>query len=194
MNPMNRSLTALTAALLAGCAGPTLDAQWRDPQLTANYLRGARVLVACEAAEVVLQRICEDQLSLGLKARGAVPVVGAAPADAAAARSAGAKAVFNIGVNAASRAVSPGFQIGFGLGSFGSNVGGGVGGGVGVSAPVGGGKVTSGYAANGRITDAASTRLMWSARAAAAPSSDVNAQLADLTKAVLDAADKAGLF
>ena len=190
MNSTTRSLTALAAAVLAGCAGPTLDAQWRDPQLTANYLRGARVLVACEAAVVVLQRICEDQLSLGLKARGAVPVIGPMPADAAAARAAGAKAVFNIGVSPASQAVSPGFQIGFGLGSFGSNVGGGVG----VSAPVGGGKVTSGYAANGRITDAASNRLMWTARAAAAPSSDVNARLADLAKAVLDAADKAGLF
>ena len=69
-----------------------------------------------------------------------------------------------------------------------------MGGGVGVSAPVGGGKVTSGYAANGRLTDAASSRLMWTARAAATPSSDVNAQLADLAKALLDAADKAGLF
>jgi hypothetical protein len=35
---------------------------------------------------------------------------------------------------------------------------------------------------------------MWSARASAAPSSDVNAQLAELSKSVLDAADKAGLF
>jgi len=190
MKPMTRSLSALAASLVAGCAGPTLDAQWRDPQLTANYLRGARVLVVCDAAEVVLQRICEDELARGLKARGAVPVIGAAQVDAAAARAAGAKAVFNVGVNAASQAVSPGFQIGFGLGSFGSNVGGGVG----VSAPVGGGKVTSGYAANGRLTDAASSRLMWTARAAATPSSDVNAQLADLAKALLDAADKAGLF
>lgn len=190
MNPTTRSLTAVAAILLAGCAGPTLDAQWRDPQLTANYLRGARVLVACEAAEVVLQRICEDELARGLKARGAVPVINAGPADTTAARAAGAKAVFNVGVNAASQAVSPGLQIGFGLGGFGGNVGGGVG----VSAPVGGGKVTSGYAANGRLTDAAGNRLMWTARAAAAPSSDVNAQLADLAKALLDAADKAGLF
>jgi hypothetical protein len=35
---------------------------------------------------------------------------------------------------------------------------------------------------------------MWSARASSPPSNDVNAQLADLSKAVLDAAGKAGLF
>jgi hypothetical protein len=35
---------------------------------------------------------------------------------------------------------------------------------------------------------------MWSARASAPPSGDVNAQLADLSKAVVDAAAKAGLF
>ena len=182
--------TVLLALACAGCASPTLDAQWRDPQLAAGYLRGAKVLVACEAGEVVLQRICEDQLAAGLRSRGAVPVIASGAADPAAARSAGAKAVFAVNLALASQAVSPGFSIGLGLGGFGGNVGGGVG----VSAPVGGGKVSSGYAANGRITDAATDRLMWTARAAAPPSSDVNAQLADLAKTVLDAADKANLF
>lgn len=190
MKSMSLSLLVAAALACAGCASPTLDAQWRDPQLGPGYLRGATVLVACETSELVLQRICEDQLAAGLKARGALPVVSRAPAGAAAARAAGAKAVFSMGVAVAAQAVSPGFSIGFGLGGFGSKVGGGVG----VSAPVGGGKVTSGYAANGRITDAAGDRLMWTARAAAAPSADLNAQLADLAKAMLDAADKAGLF
>jgi hypothetical protein len=67
-------------------------------------------------------------------------------------------------------------------------------GGVGVSAPIGGGQVSNGYSANGRVTDVASGRLMWTARASAPPSGDVNAQLADLSKTVLDAAGKAGLF
>ena len=190
MKTLTCSFIGLVAALGAGCATAPIDAQWRDPQLGPGYLRGARVLVVCEAGEVVLQRICEDQLAAGLKARGAVPVIGPPPAAASAARAAGAKAVFSLGVGVASQAVSPGFSVGFGLGGFGGNLGGGVG----VSAPIGGGKVNSGYAANGHITDAVSSRLMWTARAAAAPSSDVNAQLADLSKAVLDAADKAGLF
>jgi hypothetical protein len=67
-------------------------------------------------------------------------------------------------------------------------------GGVGVSVPVGGGQVSTGYSANGRVTDVATGRLMWSARASTPPSGDVNAQIAELSKAVLDAAGQAGLF
>jgi len=63
-----------------------------------------------------------------------------------------------------------------------------------VSVPVGGGQLSTGYSANGRVTDVATGRLMWSARANAPPSGDVNAQVAELSKAVLDAAVKAGLF
>lgn len=80
--------------------------------------------------------------------------------------------------------------LGIGGFGFGRNVGGGVG----VAAPIGGGEVSNGYAANGRITDVASGRLMWTARASAPPSSDLNAQLADLSKSVMDAASNAGLF
>ena len=180
----------LATLICTGCAGPVLDAQWRDPQLTAGYLRGAKVLVRCEAGEVVLQRICEDQLVAGLAARGVTASVAAGPGEAAAARATGAKAVFNVAVAVASQAVSSGVSIGFGLGGFGSNVGGGVG----VSAPVGGGRVSTGYSASGRISDAASDRLMWTARATTAPSTDVNAQLAELARTMLDAADKAALF
>ena len=46
----------------------------------------------------------------------------------------------------------------------------------------------------GRITDVASGRLMWSARASAPPSADVNAQIADLSRSLLDAAGGAGVF
>lgn len=186
------SLGALTAAVLAcaGCASPTLDAQWRDSQLPANYLRGARLLVSCEAAEVVLKRICEDQLAAGLTARGATPVLVAAGADAAAARTAGAKAVFAVTVSVAAQSVSSGVSIGFGLGGFGGNLGGGIG----VSAPVGGGKLTVGYAAMAKVSDTTSDRLMWTARTTTPPSSDANAQLAELTKSLLDAAARAGVF
>ena len=59
---------------------------------------------------------------------------------------------------------------------------------------IGGGRVTTGYAANGRITDVGTGRLVWAARATTAPSPDVNAQLAELSKAVFDSADKSGLF
>ena len=86
--------------------------------------------------------------------------------------------------------VSPGFSIGVGGFGFGRHSGVGVG----VEAPIGGGRVTSGYSANGRVTDVPSGRLVWTAKATAPPSSDLNAQMGELSKAVLGAADKAGLF
>ena len=198
----NRKLLALTGLVLTACAsGPQVDAQWSDAQLGAGYLRGARVLVACDAAELVLRQICQDQLAGEVVARGASPVF-AAPSFAVAtdraldgqllpaARDAGAKAVMVMTVAVAVSDVSPGFSIGIGGFGMGRNSAGGVG----VSAPIGGGRVTSGYSANGRVTDVASGRLFWTAKATATPSSDLNAQMGELSKTVLGAADKAGLF
>ena len=192
------------AVLLAGCAsGPQLDAQWTDPQLGAGsgFLRGARVLVACDAYDLVVRQLCQDQLASEVVARGATPVFAAQDTPLAtdravdaqllpAARSAGAKALMVVTVAAAATDVSPGFSIGIGGFGFGrsSAVG------VGVAAPIGGGRVTTGYSANGRITEVSSGRLVWAARATTPPSPDLNAQLGELSKAVLDAADKAGLF
>lgn len=194
--------TLATLALLAGCASTTLDAEWRNTQLAAGYLHGARVLVSCEAAEPVLRRICEDRLATELAARGAVPVLAALTAapsgtvvtpDAQAlgtARANDAKAVFVVSLAVASRSVSPGVSIGLGGFGFGRHTGGGLG----VSVPIGGGGITTGYSANGHVTDARSGRMMWSARASTPPSSDLNLQVAELAKTVVDAADKAGLF
>lgn len=188
--------------LLAGCATKKLDAQWSDPQLTGgNPLRGARVLVVCEAQDLVLRRICQDQVGAQVIAAGATPVAtpDVAAADAsgnpaqylAAAKAANAKAVLVTAVAPDSSVAKSGFTVGFGLGGFG---GGGFGGGVGVSAPVGDTKVATGYAANGSITDVASGRLMWTGKATAAPSDDLNSQVTELAKAVVTGAGKAGLF
>lgn len=194
---------AALAAALAGCASPTLDAQWRDPQVPGSYLRGAKVLVTCEAGDITLKRICEDQLVAELTARGATTIVTDVAADLnglrpavpdaqylPAARSSGAKAVLSMSVGVSSQAVSPGWSIGIGGFGFGRHSAGGVG----VSAPIGGGQVSAGYSASGRVTDVATGRLMWSARASTPPSSDINAQLATLSKTVVDAAQQAGLF
>jgi len=193
---------ALAAALVAGCSStPQLDAQWSDATLGPGFLRGARVLVACDAFEVVVRQICQDQLAAQVGARGATPVFLAPGYPVAtdrsidaqllpAAREAGAKALMVMTVAVAVNDVSPGFSIG--IGGFGFGPSGGVG--VGVQAPVGGGRVTSGYSANGRVTDVPTGRLVWTAKATSPPSSDINAQMSELSKAVLGAADKAGLF
>ena len=208
MNPsptrvMSRAVLAAACAVLVGaCAStPQLDAQWSDASLGPNLLRGARVLVACDAAELVIRQICQDQLASEVVARGATPVFLAPdfavatdrsidPQLLTAARSAGAKALLVMTVAVAVNDVSPGFTLGIGGFGFGSHSAGGVG----VSAPLGGGRVTSGYSANGRVTDVSSGRLVWTAKATAPPSSDINAQMGELSKAVLGAADKAGLF
>ena len=187
---------------LASCASTAVDAQWRNVELPAAYLRGATVLVSCEANEAVLQRLCEDQVVTELGARGARPVL-AEPGTVAAlqpgvvdmhylpaARERGAKAVFSVTVGLASQRISPGFSIGIGGFGFGRHSSAGVG----VSAPIGGGQRTDGYAANGRVTDVSSGRLMWTARASAQPSADAGAQIGELSKAVLDTAARAGLF
>ena len=188
--------------MFAGCASTVVDTQWRNVELPPNYLRGATVMVSCETRDELLRRICDEQVAAELSAHGAVPVF-AAPGTVAAiepgiadaqylpaARGSGAKAVFSVTVGASSTSVSPGVMVSVGGFGFGRNSAAGVG----VAAPVGGGQVSNGYSANGRVTDVASGRLMWSARASTPPSSDVNAQVADLSKSVLDAAGKAGLF
>jgi hypothetical protein len=179
-----------------------VDAQWRNIEMPPAYLRGATILVSCETGEVVLKRICEDRLAADLSARGARPVLaGAGSASSVqpgaadvqylpAARSSGAKAVLSMTVGLSSQSVSQGVSVGIGGFGFGRHSAGGVG----ISAPIGGGQVSSGYSVNGRVTDVSSGRLMWTARASTPPSSDVNAQLADLSKSVLDAAGEAGLF
>jgi hypothetical protein len=189
-------------ALLAGCASTSLDAQWTDAALPPNLLRGARVMVVCEAQDAAIQRLCQDQVSAGLASRGAVPValpenIAAPMAPAVidpqvlqAERNANVKAVFSVTVGVSSQTVNPGMSLsigGFGFGGSG-------GGGIGVSAPIGGGQVNSGYSASGRVTDAAAGRLLWTARATTPPSSNVNTQLSDLTTTVVAAADKAGMF
>ncbi len=207
MNRFSQTLALLAAAaaglLVSGCASTGVEAQWRSVELPANYLRGATVLVSCETGELVLRRICEDRIAAELGARGVPRVVLAGGGGAAAvspgvadmqylpaARNNGAKAVLGLTIGLASQSVSPGVMVGIGGFGFGRHSGGSVG----VSAPIGGGQVSSGYAMSGRITDVASGRLMWSARASAPPSADVNAQIADLSRSLLDAAGGAGVF
>lgn len=189
------------ALILAGCASPRLDAQWSDANRPASSLKGSKVLVACAAYEPVLQRICVDRFTAEIVARGATAVSPpdasvtpgppqSAEAYAAAARDAGATAVLSAAITTAASEVSQGVSLGIGGFGFGS----GGGGGIGVSAPVGGGQVKTGYAANGRLIDAASGHLMWTAKASTPPSNDVDAQLGTLAKLLLDSAEKSGLF
>lgn len=195
------------AALLAGCASTRLDAQWSDPQLAPGSLRGARVMVACEAYDLVVKRICLDQMAAAVSARGGTPVPAPDTSNEApgrplgveqylpAARNAGAKVVMTHYVTQSDVSVSGPSSISFGIGGFGfGGGGGGVSTGVGVTAPVGGGRTNVGYSINSSVTETGSGRLIQSAKASAPPSGDVTAQLNELTKLVFGAVDSAKLF
>jgi hypothetical protein len=195
------AVVAAASAWVSGCASTRLDAQWADPQLAPSPLRGAQVLVACEASEAVVRRLCQDRLADEVVARGATPILAPDTADPGrpmgdehyrnVARNAGARAVLASVVTSAGLQPKPGLSIGiggFGIGS------GGFGAGIGVSAPLGGGQSSTGYAVNTRITDVGSGRLLWTAKASSPPSPNVQLQMAELAKAVFDAADEAKLF
>jgi hypothetical protein len=184
------------AAALAGCATTQLEAQWVDPQLAPGSLRGARVLIACEAHEMVIQQMCQDQVAAELVARGATPVSlpqATAPtpeAYAQAARNGNARVILTQRVMPYGTTVSPGFQVG--IGGFGWGSGGSAG--VGVSAPIGGGQISTGYAADTRLTDVGTGRLLWTAKASSPPSRDVQTQVQELARAVFASADKSHIF
>lgn len=201
------ALVTTAAVLAAGCASAPagVDAQWRAPDAGRPLGGGARVLVACEAAETALVRLCVERFAAELTARGAsavpapeaLPPATAGPRDdaryVALARQAGAQAVWVGSVSAApAEPRSSGMSIGLGgfhIGGGGSGVG------VGVSLPVGsGGGSAVEYAAEARITEVAGGRLQWTARAASGASGDAGAQLDGLSRRLVDAAAAAGLF
>ena len=193
------------AATLAACAsGPPIDAEWTSPELGAksSLLRGANVLVACEAPDVAVRNVCQDQLAQQLAARGARPVFVSGDtrftADRAideqllpGARSASTKAIVVLSLRpVATDTGGSGFSLGFGGFGFGRNSALGIG----ASVPVGGTRIATGFSANGRITDVSTGKLVWTASAASPPSEDLKAQFTDLSDAVLDSATRAGLF
>ena len=164
-------------------------------------LQGAKVLVLCDAYDVAVQRICQDQLLREVAAKGATPVTLPAGTvllndrdlDGQLVESASvldATAIFTMTLTPAASNADSGVTLGIGGFSFGR----GGGGGVGFSAPIGGGGGSTGFAASGRVTDVRGNRIVWTATLVASPSADLNVQLRGLAHSMLDDAQSAGLF
>jgi hypothetical protein len=192
----------LGMSLLAGCATTQLGSQYADPQFPAQALRGATVLVVCEAPETALRLICEREMTSQLAQLGARPLTDAGLATSPAgrepdgrrylpaARAAGARAVFSTALSQEPGFAAPPPWLSIGLGSWGWS---GVSGGVGVTLPVGGYQSGVGLAAAAVLNDVASGRLMWTAKAST-PGAEASQQLADLARVLAEAARQTGLF
>jgi hypothetical protein len=204
------SLPAVAGLLLAGCASTQMGAQYVDPQTPPQYLRGAAILVVCEAPEPALRLICESQAVGQLTQLGAKPLTDAKLVSLMAgreptpeqylpaAREAGAGVVFSTTLKPDTWRPSPMSSISIGVGGWGGSGGyyggSGVGGGVGVSMPVGGAQGATGLAATGTLVDVASGRVMWTAGATTSRAGDVTTQIAELTRALTESMRQAGLF
>jgi len=195
---------------LSGCASTQLGAQYVDPQFPRQALRGAVILVVCEAPELAIKLICENQISSQLTQLGARPLtdsrlVNPTPGQEPppghylpAAQAAGARAVFSTTLTPDYWQANPMSSVSIGIGGWGGSGGyhggSGVGGGVGVTMPVGAAQGGTGLAALGSIIDVASSRVMWSAKVTTPPAADFSTQVAEATKALAEVARQTGLF
>lgn len=197
------------AGMVAGCATTQVNVQWSDPEFAGRSLRGEKVLVVCDAPDVAISRVCQDQVAAQVLASGATPVISPDPGltvgpppgndrTLAAARAAGAKAILGSTIGPDVTVVSPGSSIGIGVG--GASGSGGFGGGsvrggsVGIGFPFGGGQAMTGYGANMVLTDVASVRLMWTGKITTPASQSVTAQIGELARVGVEAARTAGFF
>ncbi|RZL94029.1 MAG: hypothetical protein EOP82_06065 [Variovorax sp.] len=197
------SIAALTVTL-AGCASaPHREAEWIDPALgqDSRILRGEKVLIACDAYDAAIRQICQDRLFRELSDRGAMPIL--VPVGTpllndreldgqliASAIGAGARAVFVMTLTPATVDGGSALSVGIGGFSFGRSSGAGIG----LSAPIAIGGGSTGFAANGRVTDARNGRMVWTTTFVAPPSADLGAQFGSLSRAMLEAAQGAGLL
>ncbi|MGH6609568.1 MAG: hypothetical protein ACRECQ_04865 [Burkholderiaceae bacterium] len=181
-----------------------MDAAWTNPEYSGRNVRGSSVLVACEAQDLTLQRICEDQLAAAVSARGLKPTLnsqlspaGAAPAGndpyLAAAKRVGAQAIVRMTLNSgAPVAVDSGPRIGFGIGGFGGS--GRVGGGAGIGIPIGGARVAQAYGAETALIDSANGATMWSGRASSSTAESPTQQISELAQTTVEALQGTGLL
>ncbi len=200
--PAAAAVSLAAAVLLSACASTRMDAQWTNPEYQGRNVKGASVLVACEAQDLTLQRICEDQLAAAVSARGAKPTLNsqlspaAAPAPGtdpylAAAKRVGARAIVRMTVRSGQLvAVDSGPSVGIGGG-------GGSGrsfGGVGISFPIGGSRATQAYGAETALIDSANGATIWSGRASSSTAQNAAGQIAELAQTTVEALQGTGLL
>lgn len=202
MRTMIKLVPPLAAVALAACATTRMDAQWTNPDYQGRNVRGASVLVACEAQDLTLQRICEDQLAAAVSARGAKPTLNSQLSAAAtppagndpylaAAKRVGARAIVRMTLSAGQPvAVDSGPSVGIGAGGGGGRVGGGLG----ISFPIGGARVSQAFGAETALIDPANGATMWSGRASSSTAQNVTGQITELAQTTVEALQSTGML
>jgi hypothetical protein len=193
------------ALLLAACATPQMEAQWRDPQAGARSMQDKPVLVVCRGLELTLERICEDRLAadaqaIGLRVvrteppREGVDAAQTAEALLEAARAARAQAVLAMRLEWSGAAmVSPsGGTVGVGVGGGRGGWGGGTSGAIGITLPLGG--YGPALASGTSLTDVATGKVIWSGRARGSGAVGAPAQVGELSQVTTEALRATGLF
>ena len=184
-----------------------MDAQWTNPDYQGRNVRGSSVLVACEAQDLTLQRICEDQLAAAVNAGGAKATLNsqltaAAPSPSAsndpylaAAKRVGARAIVRMTLSSGQPvAVDSGPSIGIGVGGGSGGYRGGSFGGIGIGFPIGGARVSQAFGAETALIDPANGVTMWSGRASSSTAQNVTGQITELTQTTIAALQSSGLL
>ena len=203
--PWRRGCVSLLGAwLLAACATPQMEGQWRDPQVGARSMQGKSVLVVCRGLDVTLERICEDRLAADAQAIGirvvraelprlGLPDPAAGEALLKAARAVRADAVLAMWLERSYAAASPsGGSVGIGVGGGSGGWGGGSGGAIGITLPLGG--TGPALASGTSLTDAVTGKLVWSGRARGSGAPNEAQQVGELSRVTTEGLKGTGLF
>lgn len=205
--PVAGLLAGCAVLFVTSCATTRMDAQWTNPEYQGRGARAGSVLVACEAQDLTLQRICEDKLAAAVAAQGAKPSLNSQLGGAAtpptgndpylaAAKKVGARAIVRMTLSSGIPvAVDSGPSIGIGVGGgSGGYRGGGGFGGIGIGFPIGGARVTQAYGAETALIDVNNGATMWSGRASSSTAEDVTGQITELATTTVGALKAAGLL
>lgn len=206
-NPVAAIVAVSALLLMTSCATTRMDAQWTNPEYQGRSARAGTILVACEAQEMTLQRICEEKLAAAVTAGGAKATLNSQLAATAtppsgndpyvaAAKKVGARAIVRMTLSSGVPvAVNSGPSIGIGVGgSSGGYRSGGSFGGVGIGFPIGGSGVSQAFGAETALIDVTNGATMWSGRASSSTAEDVTGQITQLAQTTVEALKGAGML
>ena len=206
MQPTYRLMLLCIAVLVSSCATTRMDAQWTNPEYQGRNVRGASVLVACEAPDLTVQRICEDQLAAAVSSHGAKPTLNSqlTPAGGppsgndpylAAAKRVGARAIVRMTLSSGQPVVvDSGPSVGIGVGGGSGGYRSGSFGGIGIGFPIGGARVSQAFGAETAVIDPANGATMWSGRASSSTSQNVTEQITELAQTTVQAFRGTGML